>query len=94
MIFTWSVDNIKCGGCAGRIRQQLLTLAGVTHVDVDVALGDVKVEAEEGHQEAIVTRLKRLGYPLRGTTSGLSAVEADVRSVVSCALGRLQTDSH
>jgi copper chaperone len=89
----WKVDNIKCGGCAGRIRQQLLSLVGVSDVQVDVEQGVVRVEADADQFPAILARLKRLGYPLTGTTSGLAAVEADVRSVVSCAIGRLQSDA-
>lgn len=88
----WKVDNIKCGGCAGRIRQQLLSLVGVSDVHVDVEQGVVRVEADSEQASAILARLKRLGYPLTGTTSGLAAVEADVRSVVSCAIGRLHAD--
>lgn len=89
----WQVDNIKCGGCVGRIRQQLLTLEGVSDVQVDVEQGVVRVEADAEQETAILARLKRLGYPLSGSTSGLAAVEADVRSVVSCAIGRLQSDA-
>lgn len=91
--FSWQVDNIKCGGCAARIRQQLLLLTGVSEVEVDVAQGKVTVQSETGSELTVLACLKRLGYPLTGTTSGLSAVEADVRSVVSCAIGRLQSDA-
>jgi copper chaperone len=90
MIMEWQVDNIKCGGCAGRIRQQLLTIQGVSDVQVDVDLGRVRVEADAEQEGVILARLTRLGYPLSGSTSGLAAVEADLRSVVSCAIGRLQ----
>ena len=92
MIVTWQVDNMKCGGCAGRIRQQLMTLVGVSEVHVNIEQGTVSVNAEPEQESAIIARLTRLGYPLQGTTSGLAAVEADVRSVVSCAIGRLQAD--
>lgn len=88
----WQVDNIKCGGCAGRIRQQLLGLSGVSDVQVDIKQGVVRVEADAEQADAILSRLKRLGYPLTGSTSGLAAVEADVRSMVSCAIGRLQAN--
>jgi len=89
----WKVDNIKCGGCAGRIRQQLLSITGVTDVQVEVEQGVVRVDADAELASAILARLKRLGYPLTGTTSGLATVEADVRSVVSCAIGRLNADA-
>jgi len=92
MRFSWQVDNIKCGGCANRIRQQLLTLNGVEEVRVDVEQGMVHVEADDQLESTILARLKRLGYPLHGSASGLAAVEADVRSVVSCDIGRLNTD--
>jgi copper chaperone len=91
-MFIWQVDNIKCGGCAKRIVQKLQSLAQVDQVRVDVALGQVSFEASGGQQEQVADMLTSLGYPRSGTTSGLSSVSADVRSVVSCAIGRLQSD--
>jgi copper chaperone len=93
MRFIWQVDNIKCGGCAGRIRQQLSKLAGVSLVEVDVGLAQVRVEADEASENLILAELARLGYPLSGTSQGLSAIQADVRSFVSCAIGRMQSET-
>ena len=38
------VKNVKCGGCVSTIRQGLLTVAGVTAVDVVIQGGEVTVD--------------------------------------------------
>ncbi len=91
-MITWDSDNIKCSGCANRISQKLQAIAGVTQVVVDVARGQIHFDAPESCLLDVEKILITLGYPRVGTTSGLSAVAADVRSVVSCAIGRLQSD--
>lgn len=92
MQMQWQVDNLKCGGCTNRIEQQLAQIEGVQRVSVALETSTVTVEADEQMPaQTIVDTLTRLGYPVTGTTQGLSALEADLRSVVSCALGRLQS---
>jgi copper chaperone len=89
---TWDIDNVKCGGCAKRIVQKLQDIDGVSAVNVDVDQGQVSFDADESRVTEVEKLLQSLGYPRTGTTAGLSAVGADVRSVVSCAIGRLQSD--
>jgi len=91
--WVWDIDNVKCAGCARRIVQKLQSLAGVDHVIVDVEKGQVRFDASEANLGDVENRLITLGYPRAGTTRGLAAAGADVRSVVSCAIGRLQADS-
>ena len=90
---TWQLDNIKCAGCVERIRQQLSQIASVEDLEVDLEKGSLSLDCLAEQEAVILARLKSLGYPLAGTTFGLSAVEADVRSVVSCAIGRLQANN-
>jgi len=92
IMIVWDVDNIKCGGCANRITQKLQAIVGVTKVSVDIEQSQIHFEANESVVADVEHTLISLGYPRSGTTSGLSAVGADVRSVVSCAIGRLQRE--
>jgi copper chaperone len=87
-----TVDNIKCGGCANRIHHQLSAIEGVKSVDVNVEQRQVIVDADTALTDVIRQQLARLGYPEAGTTAGIAAVGADLRSVVSCAIGRVQGD--
>lgn len=89
------VENIKCGGCANSIRQQLGRLAGVTAVEVDVALGKVAVALAQDNaalREAVLAQLLKMGYPQAGSVQGLSAAGAKAKSFVSCAVGKLSDD--
>lgn len=88
----FNVDNIKCGGCVNSIQRQLSTIDGVNAVTVDVAEGRVTVDAASELTDTVRQALARLGYPESGTTTGVAAIGADLRSVVSCAIGRVQGD--
>lgn len=87
----WTVDNLKCGGCETRVTSALSAIEGVTQVAVDAAQGQVCFEANEDRFATIESTLLRLGYPRTGQVTGLAAVKADVMSVVSCAIGRVQS---
>lgn len=89
MHIRFEVENIKCGGCAGSIRNALMKDARVREVSVDVAAGTVEVETSEDAREDLAQVLRRLGYPETGSARGLDAVGARARSFVSCAVGRL-----
>lgn len=84
-----TVENIKCGGCATTIRNRLLEEPQVTGVTVDVASGQVAIEAPDDRREALARRLAGLGYPEVGSVEGLKAAGAKAVSFVSCAVGRL-----
>jgi len=93
-----SVENIKCGGCANRIRKQLQTLEGVESVSVDVEQGVVSAafsDEKDGDElcSQILAQLAKMGYPERGSVEGLKAAGAKAKSFVSCAVGRLSDDS-
>ncbi|MBD3755456.1 MAG: heavy-metal-associated domain-containing protein [Gammaproteobacteria bacterium] len=89
------VDNIKCGGCANGIRQQLGALSAVKAVEVDIAQGRVVLqlaEDTEAIREQILAKLLKMGYPQAGSVQGLSAVGAKAKSFVSCAVGKLSDE--
>lgn len=88
-VYSISVENIKCGGCANSIRKQLLEEAGVTEVAVDVEQGSVSIEGDESNRAHIALVLAKMGYPEAGSVEGMKAAAAVAKSFVSCAVGRL-----
>jgi len=89
MSFVVAVENIKCGGCANSIRKALSTIEGVTSVAVDIDRGEVRVEGDEAARATVAKRLLELGYPEKGTASGVGSAAAKAKSFVSCAIGRM-----
>ena len=61
---SFTVQNIKCDGCASNIEGGLLKLPGVVKVEVDIATGKVTVEGQELSREQLSEKLTTLGYPL------------------------------
>ncbi len=62
MMETFIVKNIKCEGCVSAIREGLMSLPGVTSVEVDREKGEVRVEGNVPRQ-VIAEKLRALGYP-------------------------------
>jgi copper chaperone CopZ len=86
MTHTYTVQNIRCGGCANTITRKLGD-AGIRVLTVDPATQTVVIEHDDA---AVVTRgeavLKGLGYPPAGAESSIADT---AKSFVSCAIGRL-----
>ena len=59
-----SVQNVKCTGCATRIRQGLAEIDGVESVEVDVATGVVTIAGNVYSKDTVVNELSKLGYPV------------------------------
>lgn len=89
MSFVVAVENIKCGGCANSIRKALSAVDGVAGVAVDIEQGEVRVEGAEAARVAVAKRLLELGYPEKGSASGIGSAAAKAKSFVSCAIGRM-----
>ncbi|WP_019895480.1 heavy-metal-associated domain-containing protein [Hydrogenovibrio halophilus] len=89
---TFTVDNIKCGGCASQIERKLGQIDGVASVTVSVEEGLVVLQTDEQAAEnsldAARAQLASMGYPVSGSVSGLSALGAKAKSFVSCAIGK------
>lgn len=92
MNYEISVENIKCGGCAGTIVKKISAIDGVENTDVDVEAGIVKISGIDGLHESLLASLLKMGYPETGTTEGLAAAKAKAKSFVSCAIGKFNTD--
>ena len=89
MSYEISVENIKCGGCAGTIRKRLNELDAVNDCQVDVESGTVSISGDESHRQTVAELLLKLGYPECGTAEGLKAAKAKAKSFVSCAVGKM-----
>lgn len=75
MIYDLKVDNIKCSGCVQAIKTGLIDIVGVTDVKVDIQNGTVRIEASQNCSlEAILEKLKSLGYPGRTKGSSVATV--------------------
>lgn len=83
------IDNLKCGGCANSIKNNLLELEQVSKVKVDEENGVVEVSLTAPlDQEVLERRLSKLGYPPAGTSNILQKG----KSYVSCAIGRVTSE--
>lgn len=80
------VDNLKCGGCANTIKNNLQKIEGVNAVAVEVETSEVTLLHEFAvSKQALLDKLSSLGYPQQGTTTGMQKV----KSYVSCVVGRI-----
>lgn len=91
MTYDLSVENIKCGGCAGTITKRLTALDTVSDCQVDVEKGIVSITGDESGKIEVTALLLKLGYPESGTAEGLKAAKARAKSFVSCAVGKMTT---
>jgi copper chaperone CopZ len=66
---TFSVPDIRCGGCANNIRTILARQEGVTDVSADPVAKEVSVAYDPAQttEEAIARALATAGYPAAGT---------------------------
>ena len=92
MNYEISVENIKCGGCAGTIVKKINAIDGVESTDVDIEAGIVKVAGVDGLHEDLLASLLKMGYPEKGSTEGMAAAKAKAKSFVSCAVGKFNSD--
>lgn len=60
---SFQVLNVKCGGCASNIQNNLSQLEGVSSVEVNIESGTVDVQGESLNRMEISTKLTELGYP-------------------------------
>ena len=63
MSYEISAQNIKCGGCASTIIENLNQLDTVSDCQVNVETGVVSVDADESSRKEVTQLLAKLGYP-------------------------------
>ena len=92
MNYEISVENIKCGGCAGTIIKNINAIDGVESTDVEIEAGIVKVAGIDGLLETLSASLLNMGYPETDSVEGIAAAKAKAKSFVSCAVGKFNTE--
>ena len=85
----FEINNLKCGGCEKTVLKGLNALDGVTDVSVDHELQMVSLQAEPAMRAAIVEKLQDMGYPEKGSIEGFEAGVSNIKSYVSCAIGKM-----
>jgi len=85
----FEIDNLKCGGCEKTILKGLNALDGVADVSVDHELQMVSLNAEPAMRQAILDKLQDMGYPEKGSIEGFEAGVSNIKSYVSCAIGKM-----
>ena len=59
----FTVQNVKCEGCASTIREGVLALHGIQDVTVEIDAGEVSVSGTNLVRAKISEKLSALGYP-------------------------------
>lgn len=60
---SFTVKNVKCGGCVANIEKGLMTMAGIETIRVDIPSGQVDVDGTNLDRKTISEKLTELGYP-------------------------------
>ncbi|MDH3354291.1 MAG: heavy-metal-associated domain-containing protein [Chromatiales bacterium] len=60
---TFTVQNVKCGGCASTIESGVSEMAAVNSVTVEVESGTVTIESDGIERATLSSKLAELGYP-------------------------------
>lgn len=60
---TFTVKNVKCGGCVSAIENGLKSMPGVESVEVVIDGGKVTVVGSDLEREQLSAKLQELGYP-------------------------------
>lgn len=80
------IANIKCGGCATTIKNELLKINGVTDVQVFNDKDMITVSYDQVERNVITQKLHSLGYPEATEENGLLL---QLKSYASCMIGRI-----
>ena len=84
------IDNLKCGGCANTIKKNVQVFEHVNSVTVEPENERVIISYTEAIDlDGIKNKLHSLGYPEKNTTEGIDKLTSNIKSYVSCAIGRL-----
>lgn len=84
---TTIVDNIKCNGCATRIKNKLNKIETISQVVINIEEGSVAFDCyNDSCRLEVISNLKAMGYPQQGQGSAVD----NAKSYVSCMIGRIE----
>jgi copper chaperone len=83
------IDNLKCGGCEKSIVKGLSAMSAISDLVVDREHQVVRFTGAASDRDAVVQKLRSMGYPEKGSLAGMEAGLANAKSFVSCAVGRM-----
>lgn len=86
-MITFTVQNLKCGGCANTITKGVQSIEGVSEVNVNVEESTVSFQTiSEEVSEKVKQKLLQLGYP---TEDQENTFIRKAVSYISCATGKM-----
>ncbi len=84
---TINILNLKCNGCANTIKKGLLSVEGVSEVEVTLENSEIKInKVSEEIFKSVKEKLLKMGYPEVGDAN---TVLHKAKSFVSCATGKM-----
>ena len=84
-----TVENIKCGGCAGSIEKKLSSTFQTDKIKVDIEQGVISIDIDDSRRDEVTEVLLSLGYPETDSVHGFDSAKAKAKSFVSCAIGKM-----
>ena len=85
----FTVENVKCEGCAATLKKALLQEFGEVWVDLDVVPRAIELDIADEQIDALRAKLRSIGYPMSDERLGFVAdAQAKATSFVSCAAGK------
>lgn len=85
------IANLKCGGCATTITNELLKIEGLINVQVDNENNFVEIAYDSVERQIILNKLHDFGYPKETEENGLLL---QLKSYASCMIGRVNNMTH
>ncbi|MEM9647188.1 MAG: heavy-metal-associated domain-containing protein [Bacteroidota bacterium] len=81
------IQNLKCGGCANTIANNLNKINGVDIIVIETETSMISLELLETTMlQKVKSKLRTLGYPVMDEENGILQ---KAKSYVSCAVGKL-----
>ena len=80
------IENLKCGGCVATIEKGIVSIDGVTNVEILVDESLVSFDSDEESVVRVREKLSKLGYPEVGDKN---TIVHKAKSFVSFAAGRM-----
>ena len=85
----YQVLNVKCGGCAGTLKNKLEPEFGKIDVDLEVMPRVITIYKENIDEAKLREMLKSLGYPMVDEDLNfVEGISTKAKSFVSCAIGK------